>query len=190
MSPLNIHPEENVTSPKKKNNKMLKVMLGIGALVLVPVIGTTRASNIRINGETNVTFGQGQQAAIACDEDVTMIPRARYYGGNYILKEIEVTSTNLDDCAGKTVIISAADSVGNSALEIGLVAQGQAGSDYPVSASATLTAGSEGCDLDYFTCTYTPPVFPSTRGTLLVEVNQFKAIDATLINNLLIQQTD
>jgi hypothetical protein len=189
MSPLNIHPEEYVGSPKKKNNKMLKVMLGIGALVLVPVIGTTFASLITVNNnEANVTFGQGQQAAIACDSDVTLTPEARYYQGNYVLKKVTITSgTNLANCVGKQIQISAADTTGLASVEIGLVTVGAG--DPPIAAKATLTGGSEGCNADLFTCTWTP-ASGGNPASLVIDVVAASSIDATLIGNFLIQQTN
>jgi hypothetical protein len=67
MSPLNIHPEEEVAVPKKKKkqNKALKVMLGIAALVAVPVVGSTLAGTITVNTGGNVNFGQGSASAAA-----------------------------------------------------------------------------------------------------------------------------
>jgi hypothetical protein len=71
MSPLNIHPEEDQPATKKKNNKVLKVILGISALIAVPVIGTTLAASIGINSGSAVQFGQGVVQATACDSAIT-----------------------------------------------------------------------------------------------------------------------
>ena len=186
MSPLNIHPEENVTSTKKKNNKMIKVMLGIGALVLVPVIGTTLASSITVNGGTDpITFGQGQEAALACDPSVTLTPVAGYSYGRFVVKSVRVSSVDLTACAGKIVQISAADTTTGAEQEIGLIDPTIAGGDYPVAATAVLTTGSEACSA-YFTCTYN-----SGTASLLIEINDSTdSISADLIGKLLIQQTE
>jgi hypothetical protein len=72
MAPLNIHPEDDRAVTKKKNNKVLKVLLGISALIAVPVIGTTLAASITINTNTAVQFGQGVVQATACDSTVTV----------------------------------------------------------------------------------------------------------------------
>jgi hypothetical protein len=72
MSPLNIHPEEDRAATKKKNNKVLKVLLGISALIAIPVIGTTLAASISINSDAAVQFGQGVVQATACDNSVTV----------------------------------------------------------------------------------------------------------------------
>ena len=83
MSPLNIHPEEEVDVPKKKKNKTLKVMLGIAALVAVPVVGTTLAASIGINLTGNdqvpIQFGQGVAEVVACDSNgITLTPTASF----------------------------------------------------------------------------------------------------------------
>ena len=95
MSPLNIHPEEAVNVPKKKKNKTLKVMLGIAALVAVPVVGTTLAAAIGINSGSAVQFGQGVVQATACDDAVTVTPNSSFDNatgaGAFNLSTIAVT---------------------------------------------------------------------------------------------------
>ena len=104
MSPLNIHPEESSAStPKKKKSKTLKVMLGIGALVLVPVIGSTFAATINITNGPEINFGQGQVQAIACDADgVTVTAESIFENvaddeGVYRLGTVAVAGIS-DDC--------------------------------------------------------------------------------------------
>ena len=115
MSPLNIHPEEGVTLPKKKKNKSLKIMLGIAALVAVPVVGTTLAASIGINlnGETStpIQFGQGQVQAVVCDPTVTVTADAVYENaagngdGTFSLGDVVLTGI-LDACDGKFFTVS------------------------------------------------------------------------------------
>lgn len=104
MSPLNIHPEESQPATKKKNNKLLKALLGISALVAVPVIGTTLAASITI-GSGPIQFGQGVQQAVTCDNEVTVTPTAGFTnvdgGGTFSLLSIAVTEI-LAACDGKT----------------------------------------------------------------------------------------
>jgi hypothetical protein len=114
MSPLNIHPEESTASaPKKKKSKTLKVMLGIGALVLVPVIGSTFAASITINSGTDpVEFGQGVIDTAVCDSGLTVEAGSAYLtppGGSlgFHLKTITISDINLDSgCEGKTLVVS------------------------------------------------------------------------------------
>jgi hypothetical protein len=198
MSPLNIHPEENVTSAKKKNNKMLKVMLGIGALVLVPVIGTTLASQININGGTNndaQVFGQGVRKAVACDESVVMTAVANFLYGNYRLDKItidDIDSSATDPvtglgCDAKKFVISTAitaDNVGDA--ELGLAVP-ISPATAPIRAEATINGGANlGCNVDYFGCTFVDGLLTIT---MINDGNQF-GINAYDVGRLLIQQTN
>ena len=104
MSPLNIHPEEDRTASKKKNNKVLKVILGISALIAVPVIGTTLAATITISPGT-VQFGQGYATAAACDNSIIVTPNAIFDEQNNQFELGSVTISDLDagECATKTL---------------------------------------------------------------------------------------
>jgi hypothetical protein len=104
MSPLNIHPEEYLSKNKKKNNKLLKIFLGVSALIVVPVIGTTLAANISINSGT-VQFGQGTATAAACDSTITVTPNASFVEADNAFKLGTVTISTLNPvaCASKTL---------------------------------------------------------------------------------------
>lgn len=114
MSPLNIHPEEEVSVPKKKKNKSLKFMLGIAALVAVPTIGSTLAASIGINSGGGVQFGQGVTLATACDSAITLTPAASFNNSDNTFKLASVTIAGLDGvaCNGKTLTIKAIKSDG------------------------------------------------------------------------------
>jgi hypothetical protein len=104
MSPLNIHPEEDLSRSKKKNNKLLKILLGVSALIVVPAIGTTLAANISISSGT-VQFGQGTATAAACDNDIEVTPNATFIETDNAFKLGSVTISDLDAtaCAEKTL---------------------------------------------------------------------------------------
>jgi hypothetical protein len=105
MSPLNIHPEEDLSRSKKKNNKLLKILLGISALIVVPAIGTTLAANITIGTNGTVQFGQGTATAAACDDSITVVPNATFIEADNAFKLGSVTISNLNAtaCASKTL---------------------------------------------------------------------------------------
>jgi len=119
MSPLNIHPEEEAVMPKKKKkqNKTLKVLLGIGVLVAIPVIGTTLAASITVNTGGSVNFGQGSATAAACDSALTVSATSAYASSTFQVKTISVSGIDLKEsggtdnsggsCLGKTLIVSA-----------------------------------------------------------------------------------
>jgi hypothetical protein len=94
MSPLNIHPEEDRSVTKKKNNKVLKVLLGISALIAVPVIGTTLAASIAINNEAPIQFGQGVIATATCDTDINATLSTAYESGAFVLDKITLSNLN------------------------------------------------------------------------------------------------
>jgi hypothetical protein len=104
MSPLNIHPEVDRAATKKKNNKVLKVILGLSALIAVPVIGTTLAATITISSGA-VQFGQGVATAAACDASITVTPNATFIEADNQFKLATVTISDLDAtaCASKTL---------------------------------------------------------------------------------------
>jgi hypothetical protein len=110
MSPLNIHPEADQPATKKKTNKLLKALLGISALIAVPVIGTTLAASITINSGTSnqIQFGQGKVQAIACDSEVTVSSTTDFDNdatyADTSFKVLTVTATGIADaCSGETI---------------------------------------------------------------------------------------
>jgi hypothetical protein len=108
MSPLNIHPEEDQPATKKKNNKLLKALLGISALIAVPVIGTTLAASITI-GSGAIQFGQGVQQATACDATVTVTAASSFANtagaGSYNMGDVVISAID-DDCNAKKFTVS------------------------------------------------------------------------------------
>jgi hypothetical protein len=144
MSPLNIHPEEVAPVAKKKKSKTLKVMLGLAALVLIPVIGTTFAATIGINGGGNntVQFAQGSIATAACDSTMTVTAGSAYLTVGsptavtaFYLKKITISGIELGDggCVGKTLVVSA-DAEGTEPALIGTDTQ----LSIPISTASTL----------------------------------------------------
>jgi hypothetical protein len=148
MSPLNIHPEENVDTSKKKKNKMLKVMLGISALVLVPVIGSTLAANININGggANVVQFAQGDIATDGCDKSITISATSKYLSGAYHIDTVTLSDFDFEACNGKTILVSAAEPAGG---EVGLTSPGAVAK---ILVSYANSAGNVSCADQSFTC--------------------------------------
>jgi hypothetical protein len=109
MPPLNIHPEEDQPVINKKNSKLLKALLGVSALIAVPVIGTTLAASITINSPSNqIQFGQGKVQAIACDSEVTVSSTTDFDNdaiyADTSFKVLTVTATGIADaCSGETI---------------------------------------------------------------------------------------
>jgi hypothetical protein len=119
MAPLNIHPEEDRAATKKKNNKVLKALLGISALIAVPVIGTTLAASITINSEDRIQFGQGVIATATCDTEINVTLSTEYISGEFVLDKITLsdldtrpTSSNLR-CGGQYLKVRVYNSSGD-----------------------------------------------------------------------------
>ena len=132
MGGLNVHADDqNSASPsqKKKWNKSPKLILGLAALIAIPVLGTTFAGSISVNTGNSINFGQGQVQALACDGSVTITPYANYSAGKWMLETITVTNldTTSSGCQSKNITIAAYD-----------------GSSTTISASATTFAPGAG----------------------------------------------
>ena len=119
MGGLNVHADDqNSASPsqKKKWNKSPKLILGLAALIAIPVLGTTFAGSITVNGASKIIFGQGQVQALACDDSVTITPYANYSAGKWMLETITVTNldTTSSGCQGKNITIAAYNGSGTT----------------------------------------------------------------------------
>ena len=107
MVKLNLESNEPKPAVKKKN-RALKIGLGVGALVLVPVIGMTFAASITINSGSAIQFGQGVNQATACDSDVTLTAATNFSNtsgaGSFNTGSV-VVSAIADTCNGKKFTI-------------------------------------------------------------------------------------
>ena len=113
VSNLNLQPDELTAAPKKKINKTLKVLLGITALLAIPLIGRTFASTITINSGT-VEFAQGDATTAGCDESIST-KAASVYSSSFKLGKITLGGIDVDGCKGKTFTVSIAKSDGAEA---------------------------------------------------------------------------
>jgi hypothetical protein len=60
-------------------------------------LGTTFASQINLNSGGNVEFGQGQSAAVSCqDSSLTITPSSTYIKGVFVLSGLKIEGINLD----------------------------------------------------------------------------------------------
>lgn len=106
---------------KSRRVKPWQIIVGVIALVMVPAVGNTFAGSITVNanGGNKVEFGQGITGAVACDNDVTITPSARYDSGTATFYLESITVSNIDfnnvpsnSCLGKTFKLAVIDSVG------------------------------------------------------------------------------
>jgi hypothetical protein len=118
MTPLNFHPEDG-NAKKRKNHKLIKVLLGIGVLITVPVIATTFAANITIGGGSAVQFGQGVVQTTACDTAITVTAGASFNNsagaGSFDTGDVTLTGI-ADACGGKQFSVKLWGNSDNAAL--------------------------------------------------------------------------
>lgn len=191
MSPLNIHPEEEAIVPKKKKNKSLKVMLGIAALVAVPVVGTTLAGNIAINGGGNntVNFGQGVIVAAACDAAITVTPFSSFVESANAFKLSSIEVSNLDPvaCASKTLGLRFYPTTGSADSAL-TVATGSATTDAIVltmpATPTTSTAPTVQSGADYTVSNLSSGTAPTTFTVTLVTQPAAASVDRITIESL------
>jgi hypothetical protein len=111
--------EGSSSAPKKSKNKYLKIILGISALVAVPVVGTTLAASITLNSNDAIQFGQGQVQATVCDTTVTVTTDSEYENaatntdGVFNLGDVTLTGID-DDCDEKLFTVSVYDGTASS----------------------------------------------------------------------------
>ena len=123
------------------NHRTKKIIAGLLIATVGPLVATTLAASVTI-GTGNLEFGQGSQAAVACDTSITTaITEAWYQSGTYFrVATIVLTDFNSAvgagvsnaGCGGKVLKISLLGSDG-TALAIGT-------SGVTTSSSVTITS--------------------------------------------------
>ena len=95
MSMFDLSPKER---RKGSAGKQVKIAIGIFAMVGSITLGTTLASNIRLNGGGNVEFGQGVAQTVVCggsDVSITITPESAFAndqsGGRFRFSGFKVT---------------------------------------------------------------------------------------------------
>jgi hypothetical protein len=187
MSPLNIHPEEDTIVPKKKKNKTLKIMLGIAALVAVPVVGTTLAGTITINGGNNaeVNFGQGVIVAAACDSEITVTPFSSFDEASDEFKLSSVKISELDPVACQSKVLRLRFYPTTNSADAALTVSGGGTTDAIVvtmqAIPATSTAPTPEAGADYLVSNLTSATAPSEfEVTLITQPSAFSVDRVTI----------
>jgi hypothetical protein len=113
MELLRMQPEYTAgkqPAPKKSN---IKALAGLATIAAVAVLGSTLAANISLGTGSAIEFGQGVQVASACDNVITLTPKAIFINGtspSFILSTIGfsgVDAASTDTCQGKTLTLNA-----------------------------------------------------------------------------------
>lgn len=102
---------DQAVEPSEKKKSRKKLIVGIAMLGVIPVISSTLAASITLNGGSDIEFGQGNQAVVACDSAITVTPISVFDTSNFELEKIKVSDV-ASTCNGKTFTIIARDSSG------------------------------------------------------------------------------
>jgi hypothetical protein len=124
MEFLKMQPEyapQQKSAPKKSN---LKALAGLATLAAVAVLGSTLAANISLGSGSTLEFGQGVQVTSACDNAITLTPRAVFVNGaspSFMLSTISfagVDAASTTTCQGKTLSLNAYGDTGSTPVQI------------------------------------------------------------------------
>jgi hypothetical protein len=97
--------EESVSAPASRSKKKVFAVVGITLIAATIGIGTTLASNITLNNNANVEFGQGVAQTVACETSeagITVTPlssfdnSAGYYNGSTYEGQFSLSQIGLD----------------------------------------------------------------------------------------------
>ncbi len=122
MEILNFDSNGSSRSPKKR----ARLVTMIGGAFLFAAVGSTFAANITINSGSSIEYAQGLTQATACSDSIKITPINHYVnsagsGGTFYVDTITVTDTRtalnagLGNCVGKSIKLSAYNSVAGSA---------------------------------------------------------------------------
>ena len=105
------------------NHRTKKIIVGLLIAIIGPLIATTLAASVTIGSGSTLEFGQGSQAAVACDTSITTSITETWYQSTTVFQVATIVLTGLDTragagvsnagCGGKTLKISLLDNSGN-----------------------------------------------------------------------------
>ena len=134
------------------NNRSKKIIAGFLIATIGPLVATTLAASVTI-GTGTLEFGQGSQAAVACDTSITTaITEAWYQTGTYF-RVATIVLTDFNSAVGAGVSNAGC---GGKVLKISLL--GSDGTALAIGTSGTTTSSS-------ITITSTTVATPAVNGT-------------------------
>lgn len=102
------------------DHRTKKIIAGILVATIGPLVATSLAASVTIGNGGNLEFGQGSQAAVACDSAITTAITETWYQSSTVFRvaTIVLTDLNTTTCTGKFLKISLLGSTG-TALTVG-----------------------------------------------------------------------
>ena len=165
------------------NNRSKKIIAGFLIATIGPLVATTLAASVTIGNGGNLEFGQGSQAAVACDSEIsTSMTETWYNAGLYFrVATISLTGLNTTACTGKLLKLSLLGSTG-TALTVGSAAETS------ITVALTDVSGSQttGSTLAGSTASLSTT---GTNNTLLVTLNAAVYLNAATVYRVTVETT-
>jgi hypothetical protein len=124
MEFLKMQPEYAPQQKSAPEKNKLKAIAGLATLAAVAVLGSTLAANISLGSGSALEFGQGVQVTSACDNAITLTPKAVFVNGAspaFMLSTIafaDVDAASTATCQGKTLSLNAYGDSSNTPVQI------------------------------------------------------------------------
>ena len=118
------------------NNRSKKIIAGFLIATIGPLVATTLAASVTI-GTGRLEFGQGSQAAVACDTAITTAITETWYQSTTIFQVATIVLSGLDTRAGAGVTNAGC---GGKTLKVSLL--GSDGTPLTIGSSGTATSAS------------------------------------------------
>ena len=119
------------------NHRTKKIIAGVLIATLGPLVATTLAASVTIGDGNNLEFGQGSQAAVACDTTITTAITETWYETTTVFQVATIVLSGLDTRAGVGVSNAGC---GGETLKVSLL--GSTGTSLTIGSSGTTTSTS------------------------------------------------
>ena len=118
------------------NHRSKKIIAGFLIATIGPLVATTLAASVTI-GTGSLEFGQGSQAAVACDTAITTAITETWYNASTIFEVATIVLSDLNTAAGAGVSNAGC---GGKILKVSLL--GSSGTALTIGSSGTATSAS------------------------------------------------
>ena len=118
------------------NHRSKKIIAGFLIATVGPLVATTLAASVTI-GTGTLEFGQGSQAAVACDTAITTAITETWYNASTIFEVATIVLSDLNTAAGAGVSNAGC---GGKILKVSLL--GSSGTALTIGSSGTATSAS------------------------------------------------
>ena len=119
------------------NHRSKKIIAGLVVAIIGPIVATTLAASVTIGSGGALEFGQGSQAAVACDASITTAITESWYDTTTVFQVATIVISNLNTAAGAGVSDAGC---GGKTLKVSLLGTG--GTALIIGSSGTNTSAS------------------------------------------------